>query len=151
MNALEELKQVVIKAKKRDFRSGAEFRRAIDKCINRIESEWIELPRDKDGEVIHIGDTVRYLDDKDVFKVYGITFNSDGERVIESADGVWSRPNSISHVNPDTWERIEADAMLYPFEYLHKLHIPTDPVFTEIGQQKIDLVRRCKALAGVSE
>lgn len=53
MNALDELRQMAdLQERGRAFVEIGQLRDIAD----RIESEWMELPRDKDGEVIHVGE-----------------------------------------------------------------------------------------------
>lgn len=73
----------------------------------RIDAEMVELPKDKDGEPIHVGDKV-YLDDGRMACVTEIDIN-DGCEVVDCWDGskhVAYHPSGISHTRPDSLERI---------------------------------------------
>ena len=75
-----------------------------------IDSEMVELPRDRDGVPIHVGDTV-YLDDgrkADVSRINiardhtSIDFQTYGDGRIFFA----IEPRNFTHTYPDSWERI---------------------------------------------
>lgn len=73
----------------------------------RIDAEMVELPKDKDGEPIHVGDKV-YLDDGRMACVTEIDIN-DGCEVVDCWDvskHVAYHPSGISHTRPDSLERI---------------------------------------------
>lgn len=73
-------------------------------------SNMIELPLDKDGEVIHIGDTVTNGAEGRICKVSGYDFKSDGCSVLLRGDGVhgwtYSRPDVLTHKEPATIESL---------------------------------------------
>lgn len=81
---------------------------------DRIDREMVELPRDRDGVPIHVGDTV-YLNDGREVEVIRIDFmlgeNGIFFRVV--GKGFSLTPNHISHKTVDSWERIadELDEM----------------------------------------
>lgn len=62
------------------------------------------------------------------------------------------QPSQLTHTKPeqDSWERIEDDATKQPYSYCVERGLDDDalPTNEKFGR---DLVRRCKALAGVSE
>nr|DAO16151.1 MAG TPA: hypothetical protein [Caudoviricetes sp.] len=68
-------------------------------------SNMIELPIDKDGEVIKVGDTV-YVDDDVKYKVVGYMMRSNGTEVIlaAGAEPVYTKEpaNNITHKKPVT-------------------------------------------------
>lgn len=68
-------------------------------------SNMLELPVDKDGEVIHIGDTV-YVDDDVKYKVVGYMMRSNGTEVIlaAGAEPVYTKEpaNNLTHKKPVT-------------------------------------------------
>ena len=75
-------------------------------------------------------------------------------------DGVdcYCDPSLLTHTNPkpqDSWERIEEDAAMQPYAYCvgNGLFEECDEIETTPTNELFarDLVRRCKALAGVSE
>ena len=128
----------------------------FDELNARIESledelsHCIELPKDADGEYIHIGDVMVSKDGK-LHKVDSLTRNPIGSDpewfiglvLLNDGVGVGSlvryRPDTLRHHSPDTWERIIEDAREYMLNiggsYLWK-------------NKSDELVARCKALAG---
>lgn len=68
-------------------------------------SNMLELPTDKDGEVIHIGDTV-YDDDNVLHRVFQIDLKSDGWSVLASGGhlcyGQYFSPKELTHGKPAT-------------------------------------------------
>jgi|GEM_PF-2532399 len=105
---------------------------------------------DVSGIPIKVGDTVFRTSDGREFEVTGV----DGEFEIrvkdESMDvGVWAAPCWFTHAKPefpDSWERIEEDAMLSPHSYICACGKHDDAMPKSV-QMSIDLVRRCRALA----
>ena len=79
--------------------------------------EMVELPKDRDGVPIRVGDTVWFVGRDDVeLKVDHITFFKDKTRVVAMSDehAVYSNPADFIHGRPDSWERIadELDEMV---------------------------------------
>ena len=80
---------------------------------DRIDSEMIELPRDRDGVPIHVGDTV-YGEDGRAWHVEGISLGRwakwvEGHVVHAMGDsGQWRdlMPEWLTHERPDSWGRI---------------------------------------------
>lgn len=76
--------------------------RIIDLCDT---SNMIELPLDKDGEVIRVGDTV-YVDDDVKYKVVGYMMRGNGTEVILAAGAepvyIKEPANNITHKKPVT-------------------------------------------------
>ena len=76
--------------------------RIIDLCDT---SNMLELPVDKDGEVIRIGDTV-YVDDDVKYKVVGYMMRGNGTEVILAvgAEPVYTKEpaNKLTHKKPVT-------------------------------------------------
>lgn len=62
-------------------------------------------------------------------------------------------PSQLTHTKPeiDTWQRIEEDKDLNPFDYCKKVGHKLWTFDNAEEFKASDLVRRCKALAGVSE
>ncbi len=74
---------------------------------DRIDRELVELPRDRNGVPIHVGDTV-YLDDGRKAKVTRIQL-SEREYIIGftvCGDFFALLPEDLTHTAPDSWERI---------------------------------------------
>lgn len=78
-----------------------------DELADRIDAEMMELPRDRDGSPIHVGDTV-YLDDGRTAKVTRIQLSerehSIGFTVCGDFFALW--PEDLTHTRPDSLERI---------------------------------------------
>jgi hypothetical protein len=85
---------------------------------DRIDSEMMELPKDKDGMPIHVGDKV-WMADKGALEltVRSITLHACGEvNVDASCEGCHAHvgPDDLTHECPDSFERIadELDEMV---------------------------------------
>ena len=65
--------------------------------------------------------------------------------------GYWLRPGQLTHERPDTWERLDDDAGKNPFDYCKDVGHRLDTCENSEAYKARDLVRRAKALAGVSE
>lgn len=84
---------------------------------DRIDRELVELPKDRDGKPIHIGDTVYAHGFPDgnggaTCEVCSIELNEGRESRIELEDfGVvtYRTPSSLTHELPDSFERIADD------------------------------------------
>ena len=77
---------------------------------DRIDSEMVELPRDKDGATIRVGDTV-WMADKGALElaVTSITLHACGAvNVDASCEGCHAHvsPSDLTHNRPDSWRRI---------------------------------------------
>lgn len=87
--------------------------RIVDLCDT---SNMLELPVDKDGEVIRVGDTV-YVDDDLKYKVVGYMMRGNGTEVILAvgAEPVYTKEpaNNITHKKPVTIE-----SLVERFEYV---------------------------------
>ncbi len=111
---------------------------------------------DADGVEIKVGDTVWHEDGREL-RVIGFDAMQDGETVLiveyaaEPTKLGEVRSLSLTHVQPDSWERLENDATMSAWSYRDKYglavgvsdgeYIPTTVAFA------LDLVRRAKALA----
>lgn len=73
-------------------------------------SNMVELPIDKDGEIIRIGDTVINGAGGRICRVSGYDFKSDGCSVLLNGNGVYgwtySRPDVLTHKKPVTIESL---------------------------------------------
>jgi hypothetical protein len=85
----------------------------LDDIADRIDREMVELPRDRDGEIIRIGDTI-YDEWGHARTVRGTVLNDKGWVVIVSlcedqksrSITQWLHPTDFTHTRPDSWERI---------------------------------------------
>jgi hypothetical protein len=80
---------------------------------DRIDSETVELPKDKDGVPIHVGDTV-YDENGMAYEVVSISFGQwTGGATVHAVDGFskWRDliPGKMAHISQDSWERIADD------------------------------------------
>ena len=70
---------------------------------------------DVDGVPIIVGDMVYFVDNAEAFDVLGV--ESDGDDIVhigrkdETSTDAWVSPSELTHKQPDTIERIKADAM----------------------------------------
>ena len=82
----------------------------------RIDAEMVELPKDRDGKPIHVGETV-YGEDGKAWHVRGVVLCSASvtERRFSvkaiGDSGQWRglKPEWLTHERPDSWERIAYD------------------------------------------
>ena len=92
-----------------DTYSGDEIRaiKELRALADRIDRELVELPKDRDGVPIHVGDTV-YLDDGRKAEVTHIDLMWGTSCIACFASGKDHDcfPSGISHTRPDSWERI---------------------------------------------
>lgn len=77
---------------------------------DRIDAEMVELPRDRDGVPIHVGDTV-YDESGVACEVVSIGFGRwSGGMMVHAVDGShqWRDliPGQLAHTRPDSFERI---------------------------------------------
>ena len=124
------------------FNEASDGCEAADELRERIDSEYVKLPVDADGEVIHIGDNMtngidlpanvrRMVLDEHGWKMASV-FTGDSKTVL---------PTDLRHVQPDTWERIIGDALTVGWQ---------NGNWNEVASAEIHerLVERCKRLAG---
>ena len=77
------------------------------KLEGRIDAEMVELPKDRDGVPIHVGDTV-YLEDGRMALVTEISIKRDWVAIDcwDESKHVTYDPSGITHTRHDSWERI---------------------------------------------
>lgn len=102
----------------REFEDGTECggfvtKASFDKLCalaDRIDAETVELPKDRGGVPIHVGDTV-YLDDgrKGEVTRIGIGMDEDSIYTIVYGDDFSLTPGYLTHTRHDSWERIARD------------------------------------------
>lgn len=94
----------------------------LNHIADRIDAEMMELPLDRDGSPIHVGDTV-YLDDGRTAKVtrIGIGMDEDSIYTILYGDDFPLKPGYVTHERPDSWERIADEFDEWRFEHMHYL------------------------------
>lgn len=108
-----------------------------------------------DGKPLREGETVYQTDSTTEFIVDDIMAREDGATVVHLKGGAWNLPQNLTHERPESWERLEADAKAAVCVYFgvsDKDCGSCGHSSWECSYDKArDLVRRCKALAGVSE
>ena len=110
---------------------------SADELRERMEREYIKMPVDADGKVIHVEDEVELLDGSKRFKAEWLEWDGEDWVVHETIGyGAYHEPSSLRHVKPDSWERIIQDAV--------KLGYADYPTTC----YEAILVERCKKLAG---
>lgn len=85
----------------------------VTAIADRIDAEMVELPKDKDGMPIHVGDTV-YGEDGMSYKVVSISFGRwPGGVTVHAVNGFskWRNPipGKMAHIRPDSLESIARD------------------------------------------
>ncbi len=88
-----------------DVHCGEECVEYLGVLADRIDREMVELPRDRDGVPIHVGDTV-YLDNGSKADVESIEFNQDENSVVFIVRGRGFFPTNLTHKRPDSLGRI---------------------------------------------
>ena len=129
---------------------------------DRIDREMVELPKDAEGEPIHIGD-VLYSSGNEC-RVVSITVKADEACVgVHTDDGVFLpsvNPKYLSRENleplepepPDSWEKLEEDASVGAQDYCANwLGIDIRKTLTSDDDRAFakDIIRRAKKLAGI--
>ncbi len=113
------------------------------------------MPHDADGREIKAGDTVKNLHGqfKDI-EVSGIRAVPFGDELANarSLNTPVTYPVNWRVVQPDSWERLEADATMLPHDYLTTKDASDKRYGIEAMTAMVaDLVRRAKALAKAGE
>ena len=111
---------------------------------------------DADGVEIKVGDTVWHKDGT-MLRVDGFGGIEDGETIVNvhvirgAVPWMAARSLSLTHVQPDSWERLKDDATMSPWSYCDKYGlvagISNDEYFPATVAFATNLVRRAKALA----
>lgn len=83
------------------FGTGARIE--LNEIVNRIDREMVELPKDKDGVPIHVGDMVQSYDCPPM-RVGSLEFN--GSWKIRTVKGMFQNSHLLIHSEPDSLERI---------------------------------------------
>lgn len=123
-------------------------------------SERVKRPApkvlDADGVEIKVGDTV-WHEDGTMLRVDGFGGIEDGETIVNvhvirgAVPWIAVRSLSLTHVQPDSWERLEEDATMSPWSYCDRYGLVVDRSDGEFAPTNetfaLDLIRRAKALA----
>ena len=76
----------------------------VTAIADRIDSEMVELPKDKDGEYIHIGDVMEWCDSGETLTVEGI--GSDVLFYIDGENAEWAAARNKRHHHEPTVEDV---------------------------------------------
>ena len=93
-----------------DVHCGEECEEYLGLLADRIDRETVELPKDKGGNPIHVGDTV-YLESGSKADVKSIEFSHGEHSIVFTVrgKGFLPSPQYLSHERPDSLERIADD------------------------------------------
>ena len=124
---------------------------SADELRERIEREYVKLPVDADGEIIHLGDRLEHINGE--FTVNDMTASIDGLwRAWDSRNGHMVLLAKCHHVQPDSWERIIEDAISESgWEQPKEYEIDFEDSKGVRNRFVAELVERCKRLAGDAE
>lgn len=115
--------------------------------------EWLveAWPRFDDDSPVHFGDTA--LIDGEADMVEAVQLWIHGRPVIYGDGGSqqFDKGERVKRPIADTWERLEDDATMPPATYCERMGVVDDGGYSPEELMARDLVRRCKALAGVGE
>ena len=102
-----------------------------------------------DGRPLREGDKPYRVDNGKQVEVRRVDPDYGEECVFVGIDGTalgyWLRPGQLTHERPDSFSLIEQDAELTPYDYAMKYGKPDGVSNGKF--QRVDLVRRCRALA----
>lgn len=76
---------------------------------DRADRELVELPKDRDGAPIHVGDTVWDMRDWEKLSVIDIVMGAHEVRLYVTPEETvewYVNPTDLTHTRPDSWERI---------------------------------------------
>lgn len=134
-----------------DFTGYGEMRK---RCV---EVELDERPRDCDGVPIEVGDTIWVVseDGSSVYDCSVVVVNTDGAnglvRVREKPENGWSDflfPSKLTHREPDSFEKIAADAVMSWEDYCENYCLDVnDDIETEEHAMQADILRRMEEVA----
>lgn len=108
----------------------------------------VPAPTDKDGSVVPL-DTKELVHKDETHEVYGFVYSTRLRRWFVEF-GEFGGVSLSTCTMPDSWERLEEDALKTPREYVELRGI-TAGIDGRVAAMVGDIVRRAKALAGVSE
>ena len=80
---------------------------ALMSIADRIEAEMVELPRDRDGVPIHVGDTVYGCRSGMKMTISDLRMTANGWSISTSRG--YLTDAEVTHTRPDSWERIADD------------------------------------------
>lgn len=144
----------------------------VKRLVTEIEDEFAQLswaesvptPKDADGEVVPLGTKKLYTDDGEMVRVESICYGARLWYVRRMHGDKTYRLDELHLHRPDSWERLEEDVARigsadYPCDYFnhadcgmpcYSCPAHTDAEDCTAGLAR-DVLRRAKALAGVSD
>lgn len=156
--------QAMVRKNERLEKEKAELKAEIERLKSEVPGDCMSLPLDADGVPIRIGDESEV--DGDAMTVLGYRFHNDMLLIIakdkESGLVFTPDPSRVRHCKPeppDSWEKLEEDALKGSCTYFGKLEelCTACPHGKEISgrgcmkNMKLDLIERAKRLAGIEE
>ena len=156
--------QAMVRKNERLEKEKAELKAEIERLKSEVPGDCMRLPLDADGVPIRIGDESEV--DGDAMTVLGYRFHNDMLLIIakdkESGLVFTPDPSRVRHYKPeppDSWEKLEEDALKNSCTYFGKLEelctvCPHNKEITgrNCGENmKLDLIERAKRLAGIEE
>jgi hypothetical protein len=137
-------------------RENESLRRELDRVLGEEhdfapESHYMMLPKDADGEPVHVGDVVEWCDSGDAIDVIGVGANDTLFYVDSDGDGEqaeWTTARNKRVRRADTWESIIKDAI---GEGMARERGNKECCDHSSALSNADLVARCRALAGDAE
>lgn len=117
-----------------------------DELATLLWAKDVPAPRDADGEVVPLTTEVMFTDKGEMIRVGSICY---GARLwyvkkMQSNKTYWL--DSLHLHRPDSWERLEEDALKAPRDYVEGRRITTEPG-GRVATMVSDILRRAKALA----
>ena len=108
------------------------------------------MPHDMNGREIKVGDRLLFVNSGGALRTHELkvipTYADDGGATLGAI--AINPEESVTVVDPDSWERLQEDAKLTPRDYLRGHGIEADG-HGRVSAMAADIVRRAKALAGV--
>ena len=84
-----------------------DIRAYLDELADRVDDEMVELPKDKDGRPIHVGDTVYGCRSGMKMTISELRMTTNGWLI--STNRGYLTDAEVTHTRPDSWERIADD------------------------------------------
>ncbi|WP_298578740.1 hypothetical protein [uncultured Olegusella sp.] len=116
-----------------------------------LGGRYAELPTSKDGEQIHIGNTV-YDKEGTIYYVQGISTGKLNLFLSKFGKGKDCakpyRSQDFTKIKPDSWERIIQDAFMTGMDFIAE---DGEELMLKHGCSKDELIARCRKLAGESK
>lgn len=115
-----------------------------------INDYFLPRPLFEDGTPVKVGDEFALHKLSDSEKIIDYCVCDDGSFAINNFRYDQGQRVMKPEEKPDSWEQLEKDAILNPYNYCCLRNIDSEHGFAQILAGK-DLIRRAKALAGVKD